>query len=47
MTYGFDPSQGLIIVPVRLFGPVGDMIVRLARERIHQSGVSENDCPAT
>ena len=30
MTYGFDPSQGLIIVPVRLFGPVGDMIVRLA-----------------
>ena len=29
MTYGFDPSQGLIIVPVRLFGPVGDMIVRL------------------
>ena len=30
MTYGFDPSQGLIIVPVRLFGPIGDMIVRLA-----------------
>jgi len=30
MTYGFDPSQGLIIVPVRLFGPAGDMIVRLA-----------------
>ena len=30
MTFGFDPSQGLIIVPVRLFGPVGDMIVRLA-----------------
>ena len=25
MTYGFDPSQGLIIVPVRLFGPAGDM----------------------
>jgi predicted aspartyl protease len=30
MTYGFNPSQGLIIVPVRLFGPAGDMIVRLA-----------------
>jgi predicted aspartyl protease len=30
MTYGFDPTQGLIIVPVRLFGPEGDMIVRLA-----------------
>jgi predicted aspartyl protease len=30
MTYGFDPSQGLIIVPACLFGPVGDMIVRLA-----------------
>jgi predicted aspartyl protease len=30
MTFGFDPSQDLIIVPVRLFGPVGDMIVRLA-----------------
>jgi predicted aspartyl protease len=30
MTFGFDPSQGLIIVPVRSFGPVGDMIVRLA-----------------
>ena len=30
MTYGFDPSQGLIIVRVRLFGPVGDIIVGLA-----------------
>jgi predicted aspartyl protease len=30
MTYRFDPTQGLIIVPVRLFGPAGDMIVRLA-----------------
>jgi predicted aspartyl protease len=30
MTHGFNPSQGLIIVPVRLFGPAGDMIVRLA-----------------
>ena len=30
MTYGFNPSQGLIIVPVRLFGLAGDMIVRLA-----------------
>lgn len=30
MTYGFDPTQGLIIVSVRLLGPVGDMIPRLA-----------------
>jgi len=30
MTYGFDASRGLIVVPVRLFGPVGDTIVRLA-----------------
>ena len=30
MTYGFNPSQGLIIVPVRLCGPIGNMIVRLA-----------------
>ena len=30
MTFGFDPSQGLIIVSARLFGPFGDMIVRLA-----------------
>jgi hypothetical protein len=30
MTYGFNPSQGLIIVSVHLFGPAGDMIVRLA-----------------
>jgi hypothetical protein len=30
MTFGFDPSQGLIIMSVRLFGPAGDMIVRLA-----------------
>ena len=30
MTYTFDPTQGLIIVPVRLFGPTGNMIVRLA-----------------
>jgi Aspartyl protease len=30
MTFGFDPSQGLIVVPVRLVGPAGDMIVRLA-----------------
>ena len=30
MTYTFDPTQGLIVVPVRLFGPAGDMILRLA-----------------
>jgi hypothetical protein len=30
MTYGFNPSKGLIIFSVRLFGPAGDMIVRLA-----------------
>ncbi len=30
MTYQFDPTQGLIVVPVRLFGPAGDMILRLA-----------------
>jgi hypothetical protein len=30
MTFGFHPNQGLIIVPVRLYGPIGDMIVRLA-----------------
>jgi len=30
MTYNFDPTHGLIIVPVRLYGPAADMIVRLA-----------------
>jgi predicted aspartyl protease len=30
MTFRFDPTQGLIIVPVRLYGPTGDMILRLA-----------------
>jgi hypothetical protein len=30
MTYRFDPSQGLVVVPVRLLGPAGDMILRLA-----------------
>ena len=30
MTYSYDPTQGLIVVPVRLFGPAGDMILRLA-----------------
>ena len=30
MTHRFDPSQGLIIVPARLFGPSNDAIVRLA-----------------
>ena len=30
MTYNFDPTHGLIVVPVRLYGPAADMIVRLA-----------------
>lgn len=30
MTYRFDPNQGLIVVPIRLFGPSGEIIVRLA-----------------
>ena len=30
MTYRFDPNAGLIVVAVRLFGPTGDTIVRLA-----------------
>jgi predicted aspartyl protease len=30
MSYRFDPRAGLIIVPTRLFGPAGDVIVRLA-----------------
>ena len=30
MSYRFDPREGLIIVPTRVFGPVGDAIVRLA-----------------
>jgi Aspartyl protease len=30
MTYRFDPTQGLIVVSVRLFGPAGDTILRLA-----------------
>ena len=30
MTIKFDPAQGLIIVPTRLYGSKGDTIVRLA-----------------
>jgi hypothetical protein len=30
MSIGFNPKEGLIIVPTRLFGPVGDAIVQLA-----------------
>jgi predicted aspartyl protease len=30
MSLGFNPKEGLIIVPTRLFGPGGDTIVQLA-----------------
>jgi hypothetical protein len=30
MSLTFDPNEGLIIVPTRLWGPTGDIIVRLA-----------------
>ncbi|MEM4284258.1 MAG: retropepsin-like aspartic protease [Candidatus Caldarchaeum sp.] len=30
MSLRFDPSEGLIIVPTRLWGPRGDTVVRLA-----------------
>ena len=30
MSYRFAPQEGLIIVPTRVFGPSGDVIVRLA-----------------
>ena len=30
MTHSFDPTQGLIVVPVRVRGASGDIIVRLA-----------------
>lgn len=30
MSLHFNPQEGLIIVPTRLFGPVGDAIVQLA-----------------
>ena len=30
MSYNFDPTHGLINVPVRLYDPAADMIVRLA-----------------
>lgn len=30
MSHSFDPNEGLIIVPTRLWGPSGDTVVRLA-----------------
>jgi hypothetical protein len=30
MSLPFDPREGLIVVPARLYGPTGDAIVRLA-----------------
>ena len=30
MSLSFDPTEGLILVPTRLYGPHGDVIVRLA-----------------
>jgi predicted aspartyl protease len=30
MSYRFNPQERLIVVPVRLYGPAGDTIVRLA-----------------
>jgi hypothetical protein len=30
MSHRFNPREGLIIVPTRLYGPAGDAIVRLA-----------------
>ena len=30
MNFPFDPKEGLIVVPTRLWGPTGDTVVRLA-----------------
>lgn len=30
MTLPFDPTEGLIVAPTRLWGPTGDTVVRLA-----------------
>jgi len=30
MSLSFDPEEGLIVVPVRLWGPLGDVIAHLA-----------------
>ena len=30
MSFDFDPNEGLIVVPTRLYGPSGDTIVHLA-----------------
>lgn len=33
MKIRFEPKQGLIVVPARVFGPRGDAIVRLALDK--------------
>lgn len=30
MSFRFDPKEGLIVVPTKIWGPNGDSIVRLA-----------------
>ncbi len=30
MNLPFDPAEGLIVVPTRLWGPAGDTVIRLA-----------------
>jgi hypothetical protein len=30
VTFPFDPQQGLIVVPVALWGPTGSVVLRLA-----------------
>lgn len=30
MSLRFDPKEGLVVVPTRLWGPTGDTVVRLA-----------------
>ncbi len=30
MSYPFEPNEGLIVIPARLSGPKGEMVVRLA-----------------
>lgn len=30
MSLPFDPKEGLIVIPTRIWGPMGDIIVRLA-----------------
>ncbi len=42
MSLTFDPKEGLIVVPTRLWGPPGDTLVRLALDTAfkHQDIVS-------